>query len=205
MPNCDFYGVPQDHEQLLDWLLRQDACRIYELSSDFEMPLREFRTVEDVMSQFSRTYSNGKRWDTVHLQLYVVGTGPPFVPRRVTLNPQACNGATFRYAADGWGLVQLYLAAVGSGGLRNSHTNHSSVKRAEACAPARPDMPPAEAWDFKRITAFSSRLNRQIRKMGIAKIGSRAVLPGALALWERGVSLLPFAQGGPVAVVRADA
>jgi hypothetical protein len=205
MPNCDFYGVSEDHEQLLDWLLRQGACRVYELSSDFETPLREFLTVEDVMSQFFRTYSNGNRGDTVHLQLYVLGAGPPFVPHRIPLDPRACDGATFRYVAEGWGLVQLYLAAVGSGGLKNSHTNHNSVKRAEVWAPVRSEMQPVESWDFKRITAFSSRLNRQIRKMGIAKIGSRAVLPGALALWEQGVSLLPFAQGGSVALVRADA
>lgn len=205
MPNCDFYAIPEDHEPLLDWLVRERICRIFELASDFEMALREFHTVDDVMSQFSRTYSNGNSWDTVHLQLYVLGAGPPFVPRRVSLDPRACDGATFRYAAEGWGLVQLYLGAIGSGGLKNSHTNHNSLKRAEAWGSVKPDMQPVESCDFKKISAFSSRLNRQIKKLGIAKIGSRPVLPGALKLWERGVSLLPFHADGSIAVVRTDA
>lgn len=204
MPNCDFYAVPGDHEALLDWLVREKTCRIFELSSDLEKPLREFLTVEDVMSQFSRTYPNGKVWHTVYLQLYVLGAGPQFVPRRVSLNPTACDGATFRYAADGWGLVQLYLGAIGDGGLKSSHTNHNGVKRAQAWCSVSPERNPVESWDFKRITAFSSRLNRQIRSLAIAKIGSRAVLPGALKLWEAGVSLLPFHPDGSNVVVRTD-
>ncbi len=205
MPNCDFYAVPPDHEQLLDWLLREGTCRIFELSSKLEEPLREFCTVADVLSEFSSTYSNGDKYNTVHLQLYVLNAGPPFIPRRVSLDPQKCDGATFRFVAEGWGLVQLYLGSLGKRGLHDSHTNHNSMKRAEAWAPVKPEMRSFESWDFKKITAFSSRLNRQIRKMGIAKIASRAVLPGALRLWEEGVPLLPFHHDGPVSLLRKEA
>jgi hypothetical protein len=52
-----------------------------------------------------------------------------------------------------------------------------------------------DEWDFSRISSFSSRLNRQIRKRGVAKIGSRFVLRGALAPRERGVSLGPYVPG----------
>ncbi len=186
-------------------MLRERGCRLFELASDFEMPLREFHTADDVMSQFSRTHSNGDTSKVVHLQLYVLGAGPQFVPRRVSLNPSACNGATFRYAAHGWGLIQLYLGTIGNGGIKNSHTNHNSLKRAKAWASATPDLHPVESWDFTKITAFSSRLNRQIRNMRVAKIGSRAILPGALRLWEQGVSLLPFRRDSSVEVVRTDA
>jgi len=203
MPNCDFYAVPNDHQQLLDWLFREGTCRLFELYSDFEKPLREFCSVEEVMSLFSRAYSNGKMWDTLHLRLYVLDAGPSIVPRRVKLDPKACNGATFRYAAEGWGLVQLYLAAEGTDGLKNSHTSHFSLKRAGTWASTIPESQPIALWDFKRITAFSSRLNRQIKKMSVATIGRRAVLSGALGLWEKGIALLPFRQDGTVAIVRA--
>ena len=108
MPNCDFYATPDDHEHLLHWLFEEGACKVFELSSDFEQPLREFSTTNEVLTQFDRTYRTGEKWHTVHLQLYVIGASPPFVPRRVQLNPENCNGATFRYSADGWGLVQKF-------------------------------------------------------------------------------------------------
>jgi hypothetical protein len=174
MPNCDFFATPEDHALVLDWLFADGACEVYELSSDFEQPLKRFRSSVDVLQQFDRRHRNGEVWHKVHLQLYVVGARPPFNARRVKLDPESCNGATFRYAADGWGLVSLYLAALRGERLENSHTNHNSAKRAEARAPHGGVKPGPDAWDFKRIGAFSARLNRQIRKLGVGKSGCSA-------------------------------
>lgn len=194
MPNCDFYATPQDQAPLLDWLFAEGICKVFELSSQFDRPLKEFHSSTEVLSQFGRVYSNGALWHTVHLQLYVIGAGPAFEPRRVELNPNLCDGATFRYSAEGWGLVQLYLTAPTASGLNSSHTNHFKVKGAEKWAPLSPEKGAAELWDFKKIAAFSSRLNRQIKKLSVAKIGSRVILPNALEIWQGGVPLLPFNQ-----------
>ncbi|NVD97584.1 hypothetical protein [Massilia sp. BJB1822] len=192
MPNCDFYATEQDHAQFLNWLFAEGTCRVFELSSQFEEQLKEFHSTEEVLAEFDRVYTNGTPWHTVHLQLYVVGAGPAFVPRRIDLDPEKCGGAKFRYAAEGWGLVQLYLSRAVHGGLRNSHTNHFTATGAGKWAPLDPEKPSADDWDFKKITAFSSRLNRQIKKLSVARIGTRAVFPGALDLWNGGLSLLPF-------------
>lgn len=195
MPNCDFYATLEDHEPLLAWLFAEGTCEVYELSSDFEQPLRRFTSPAEVLSQFDRRYANAKPWHSVYLQLYVPGAGPPFVPRRVSLDPAACDGATYRYRAEGWGLVQLYLSVSDGASLASSHTNHNSQLRAQKWAPVCDDEPGPDAWDFARITSFSSRLNRQIRKAGVAKIESRVVLPGALKLWNSRVSLAPYQPG----------
>jgi hypothetical protein len=192
MPNCDFYATPTDHRILLDWLFSEQTCQIYELASDWEQPLRRFNTTDEVLSQFERTYVTGKKWTSVHLQLYVLGAGPKFEPRKIALNPEACNGATYRYGAEGWGLVQLYLESVGDNRLGNSHTNHNSQRRAETWAATVDDLGDPARWDFARINSFSARLNRQIKKQSVAKIGSRPVLPGALVLWDAGVALGPY-------------
>jgi hypothetical protein len=192
MPNCDFYATEQDHSQLLNWLFAEDTCRVFELSSQFEAQLKEFHSTEEVLGEFDQVYTNGTPWHTVHLQLYVVGAGPSFVPRCVELDPEKCDGATYRYAAEGWGLVQLYLSRAALTGLSSSHTNHFTATGAGKWAPLDLEKPSADEWDFKKITAFSARLNRQIKKLSVARIGSRPVLPGALDLWNEGVPLLPF-------------
>ncbi|QGW84255.1 hypothetical protein [Variovorax paradoxus] len=197
MPNCDFYATKEDHEGLLTWLFAEESCDVYELASDFEQPLKCFRSAAEVLAQFERSYPNGKKWRSVHLQLYVRGAGPAFEPRRVELDPVACGGATFRYDADGWGLVQLYLGSASAGDerLEDSHTNHNSLKRAQSWSDTVEEMGDVGAWDFAKITSFSSRLNREIRKRGVAKVGSRAVLPGALKLWDIGVAMGPYKPG----------
>jgi hypothetical protein len=192
MPNCDFYATPTDHRIFLDWLFAEKTCQVYELASDWEQPLKCFQTTDEVLSQFERRYVTGKQWTSVHLQLYVLGAGPVFTPRRISLNPEACDGARFRYGAEGWGLVQLYLQSVRDGRLENSHTNHNSQRRAETWAATIDELGDPLRWDFPLIQSFSARLNRQIKKQSVAKMGSRAVLPGALALWDAGVSLGPY-------------
>ena len=141
MPNCNFYATLEDHEELLTWLLADGACEIYELASDFGQPLRRFRSAAEVRAQFERRYPGGGQWRTVYLQLYVLGAGPPFVPKRVALDPDECDGATFRDEAEGWGLVQLYLGAMAGDGTRleDSRTNHNTLKRAETWSDTLPD------------------------------------------------------------------
>jgi len=192
MPNCDFYATPVDHESLLSWLFEEGACHVYELSSEFERPLQRFTSSAEVIAQFDRQFATGEKWGCVYLLLYVLGAGPPFIPRRVSLNPEACNGATYRFAAEGWGLVQLYLESPTQHGLKNSHSNHFTQKGAAPWESLNSDQPGTDSWDFKRITSFSSRLNREIRKRSVAKLGSCPVLPDALRLWQAGAQMLPF-------------
>jgi len=198
MPNCDFYATREDHEGLLSWLFAEATCHVYELASDEGHPLRQFESPHEVLQDFDTVYPNGRRCSIVHLQLDVIGAGPRFKPRRVRLDPVHCDGASFRYEAEGWGLVQLYLVTATAGGLDASHTNHNSAARAQTWAPEYPKLGDPSKWDFKRITAFSSRLNRQIRRQAVGKIKGRVVLPGAMKLWKSGLPLSPYKPGRDV-------
>jgi len=195
VPNCDFYGTPEDHLGLLSWLFSEATCHVFELASDFGQPLKQFESADAVLRQFDRRSPTEEKASAVLLQLYVIGAGPKFSPRRVRLDPKTCDGASFRYEAEGWGLVQLYLASETARGLENSHTNHNSRKRAEAWAPSYRKLADPAAWDFSRISSFSSRLNRQIKKMAIGTLGSRPVLPGGLKVWKSGSPLWPYKLG----------
>ncbi len=204
MPNCDFYGTIDDHRELLNWLFSERTCDIYELYSDFETELKKFPSAVEVLDQFDRRYVTGERWKSVELQLYVLGAGPVFQPRRVSVNPTLCDGATYRYMAQGWGLVQLYLHRPTQEGLESSHTNHFTQKGAVAKAATEEARAEVDSWDFKRITAFSSRLNRQIRNISVGKLNSRPVLAGGLKVWESGGSLCPYKPSDPSVTLHLD-
>lgn len=192
MPNCDFYATPADHSELLSWLFSERSCEVYELASEVETPLKRFESAEEVTDEFKRSYGNGKPRTDVYLQIYVLGAGPPFVPQRTILDPAKCDGATYRFGAEGWGLVQLYLSAPSDGRLSCSHTNHNTRKRAETWERSGGSLGPVAAWDFDRITSFSSRFNRYVKRSALAAIGSRAVLPHALEASMSGLKLDPY-------------
>ena len=192
MPNCDWYGTVEDNRPILDFIFSERKCEVYENASDYEKPLKRFHSTNEVIDEFNRTYPNGNKWHSVFLQLYVIGSGPGFSARRIELRPDKCGGATHRFSADGWGLVQFYLHRESDSHLEASHSNHNSQKRAEKWAPTCKDMEDPSAWDFDKIKSFSSQLNRFIRKNHAAKLGSRAVLPEALKLWNEGFRLSPY-------------
>ena len=192
MPNCDFYANIEDHKIILNKLFEENECEIYELSSKPEKSLKQFYKTEQVLNEFNQYHSNGKKWSSVNLQLYVLGSSPEFIPRKVMLNPEKCNGFKYRYNADNFGLVQLYLEAPNENVLSNSHTNHNTKKRAEKWATTKEEIHEVALCDFEKITKFSSKLNRMIRILSIGKLTSRPVLPGALKHWNDGMNFGPY-------------
>jgi hypothetical protein len=187
MPNCDFYAAGTDHRSVLDFLLTHGECDIYELASRFEKPLQQFRSLSDFEAHFAIADWRIGSSVTMHLQLYAHRSGGHFIARRVSLNPESCNGATFRYSAEGWGLIQLYLEAPRHGRLSSSHTNHNSAKRAEVWSDTIENLGSPSDWDWNRVSSFSGRLNRFIRSLAVAKDRSRPILPHAAALQSEGV------------------
>ena len=181
MPNCDFYALAEDCRAVLDFIFEQDGWVLHELSSRPDHEVRVFRATADVCSAFSI----GKT--ATHFQLHAPEMGGRAQHRRIVFEPGAVKGATFRYATDGWGLIQLYFGALRKDGtLTNSHTNHNSEVRAQAWAPTYRNDPSPEEWDWAGVKRVSGRLVRFIRKLGVGKLGSRPILPAAHAAQKNG-------------------
>ncbi len=187
MPNCDFYAAGEDHRAVLEFLLHNRSCRILESYSRYEQKVREFESLGDFCEHFQFHDWEAGASETMLLQLYPVSAKGTLVIERIKLSPKHCDGATFRYCATGWGLVQLYLEPVREGRLRPSHTNHNSEKRAAAWQQTCPNLGSTADWDWRAITSFSRRLNHYIRKLSIGKRDSRVVLPQAHRKFGSGV------------------
>ncbi|WP_061206994.1 hypothetical protein [Leptospira santarosai] len=181
MPNCDFYAAREDNKALLELLFLNGGCRVYESYSHMDAELVEFSSMSDLERHFGIADWHKPLRESILLQILPMNAGPVTV-ERIALDPAKCNGATFRYSANGWGLVQLHLEAERGDKMRASNSNHNSEKRALAWASTYPDMPGPSAWDWVHVVSFSNRLNRVIRKLGVEKAGSRTILPKAAEL-----------------------
>jgi hypothetical protein len=187
MPNCDFYAVGDDHRAILEFLIEDGSCRIFEMYSPFGQRVKEFHNLTDFRARYDfRDWHLGCN-ESILLQLYAHDSSAKVAFERIELDPKRCQGATFRYKTVGWGLVQLYLEPVRRNKLHSSHTNHNSEKRARAWEETSPELGPVARWNWKSVTSFSRRLNSFIRKLAVFKIGSRVVLPQADALRNQGV------------------
>lgn len=182
MPNCDFYAVPEDWLQIVQFIFTNDGWLLYELSSEFDAKVRAFRSVDEVKAIVRPDH------ESYEFQLHSPQMGGRVEFRKITLRSGAVPGKTFRYSTEGWGLIQFYVHQPRDGQLRPCHTNHNSLRRAETWAPVRDVqlMGGPEGWDWRQVSSTSNRLNRYIRKLGVAKSGSRPILPGAQARLESG-------------------
>ena len=187
MPNCDFYALGEDHRLVLDFLLGQCNCNIYELSSDPGREVAQFRTLNDFQSIYAfDDWSSIPR--TMHLQIHSVDAGGSVHQKRINLVNAHSPDSAFRFKTQGWGLIQLYLEAPRKGSLSPSHTNHNSENRATTWRDTIHDMGDPGAWDWKEVAAFSRSLNNFIKKSSIAKEGSRVILPNAHEARSRDIS-----------------
>jgi hypothetical protein len=173
----DFYAVDGDWSAVVEAVFDLGLFRVFEADSEPDRELREFNTANEAVRD-----PRGR-----HLMLYVVGSGPEPLVRRIEFLPGVAGDATFRYTCEGWGLLQLhYGGPVGSHELRWSHTNHNTQKRAAAWAATTLRLGDPAAWNWPTVTSASGRLNRVIRRMAVDKIGSHPVLPHAAQLITHG-------------------
>ena len=189
MPNCDFYATGNDINQIVGFIFSELDCRVFESDSIFGKDLKEFKSLDELKRHYpiGKCKKNGY---SALLQMWPVNASETVFIKKIKLDPKSCNGFAHRYRIEGWGLIQLYLGGRSELGLVHSHTNHNSKKRAEKWATTLNELGSPKKWDWKEVTRISSKLNRQIRKLSINKIGGRPVLQEAEECLSRGIKAL---------------
>src|SRR5437867_1353225 len=126
MPNCDFYAESEDLTHVLDFVFSLADCRVFESYSPYEQELVEFRSSAEVAARYALGICTGTA-PSVLLSLWPVRASSSAVhQRRIALVPAKCQGATFRWTIEGWGLITMQLGGSSLVGLVASHTNHNS-------------------------------------------------------------------------------
>ncbi|MBK8344680.1 MAG: hypothetical protein IPL12_16140 [Bacteroidetes bacterium] len=94
------------------------------------------------------------------------------------LDPKRCNGHTYRYSTDGWGLIQLYFGGIRNGELHQSHIGHFNEKGALKWEGTNKTNGLVNLWDWTEIQVTSRKLKYYIHnKLAARKIDSIGVLP----------------------------
>ena len=178
MANLDFYAAAEDQRDLVRFLFTETDVVIYELSSQFDCEVREFRTLPELEASFSLG-----NYRAAYLQLWSPAVMARPVFRRIELT--SAPGHSFRYAVEGAGLIQLYLDGVRDGVLHHTHYGHWN----EAGARQR-SIHSADDCDWGALKKLSGRVQRHIRgKLSVAKLHARPVLHNAFTALQQGVGL----------------
>jgi hypothetical protein len=186
--NYNFFADRADKIKILDLILNDTDLRMYDLSSPYGQEISEYKTVDEVEAKFD--LDNGDNF-ALCFQLWTPRHKGKPVFRKIELDPKRCNGHTFRYSTDGWGLIQLYLGGIKNNQLNHSHLGHFGEKGALKLQLTNTFNGRVSDWDWTEIQLTSRKLKQQIRnKMVTRKIESFDVLHGAERLERQGLVLV---------------
>jgi hypothetical protein len=186
MPGIYFFAVREDLRQVLDFIFAETDFHVLEHSSEYEQPLREFASFDqlDAICKVGQDkFGNGSKW----LSLWSPSVIRNRPVRRIKLNPEFCDGFTFRYTMDGAGVAVLMMGGVHGRIVTRSHFNHFSREGAAKWGKAG-------GIDWKSFFRLSNRIRYHISKrLEVAHLPGISVLPAAYKLYLKGYKLKPAA------------
>lgn len=188
--NYDFFASRSDKLRLLEFIFDETDIRLFDFYSRYETPIVEYSSANQIDEVFD--LENGGQF-SVLFQLWSPRFGREILFERLPLDPDRCEGKTYRFASRGLGLIQLYFGGVAKEVLNYSHIGHISEKRAIASDELLTINDRSDQWNWKEIQKSSRQLKYWIhKKMSVNKIGSLGVMPGADALDRQGVKMSYF-------------
>ena len=194
MANLDFYAVRADMLNLLQFIYAETDCRVFESYSEFDQNLREFTSAEQLLSAYDIGRDPHGNGHAALLQLWSPSVSSQVKIERIALIPKKCDGHTFRFSVNGWGLMQLYLGGENERAISHSHFGHNSQKRAQAWETTLIDqLGPVSEWDWDLLVKVSRKIQNHIRRrLAASKVDSRPILREANRKLAEGYSIKKY-------------
>ena len=183
----DFFADEEDKLTLLSYIFNETDLQVFDLSSKYGEGIKEYPTVDEITSCFNL---KDETLQGAYFQLWSPRFKGKAEFRKIELDPRRCNGHTFRYATEGWGLIQLYLHGINGDRLKASHIGHFNQAGAAKWAAVNKAKGPVDLWDWNVIQKTSSHLKYLIhKKLSVKTLGSCGVMAGAERLERKGLIL----------------
>ena len=184
----NFLADKNDKIEILEFIFRETDLLVFDFSSEPEKEIVEYKNVDEIITKFNLV--DGDKF-AVTFNLWSPKHKWKINFRKVVLNPKYCDGKTFRYETNGWGLIQLYFGGINRNGLNQSHIGHFNQRGALIKETENHLNGKILDWDWSEIEKSSRKLKYQIHnKLAIDKIGSVGILKAAREIENKGIKFI---------------
>jgi hypothetical protein len=136
---------------------------VREAYSDYDCVAKEFGDAKALSDSLKDTNGRGRSFRSYTIY-YPDAKGYAF-EKRITLNPKSCEGHTFRFTQEGWGLIQFQCDFRNYPAVECRIAVNSSV-RAGNWYDTYPEYQNPNLWDWDVIKKKAGRLLRLLRRLG---------------------------------------
>ncbi len=178
----DFFANDADKITILEFIFKQTDLKVFDSYSAYGEEIVEYKNIDQISSNFDLVTGvlAFNLWDPKHKGHVLF--------RKVNLDPKRCNGYTFRFSTNGWGLIQLQFGGLTSNDLYKSHIGHFNEKGASKWEGISSFNGDVNQWDWLAIQKTSRNLKYYIsNKLATRKVGGFGILPGADSLEKQGI------------------
>lgn len=133
----------------------------YQADSAFGEELKEFNSREELNQEIDKLLNTNAPF--FQFAFYYPESIGFVEKQRVNLNPEKCNGHTFRFSIKGWGLIYLQFHRKPQGIECRAAVN--TEKRANGWKDTYPDMKEPSLWRWKTVEKNARRIIRVINKV----------------------------------------
>lgn len=124
MANLDFFATKNDQIKLLDFIFSETNFRVFQLYSDFDRELEEYKSTQEIDQKHSLGFDKFGNGQHCTFQLWSPTIMEELEVRKISLNKD--TGHMFRYELEGFALVQLFLDGVNGDIISKSHIGSNS-------------------------------------------------------------------------------
>ena len=153
-------------------IFSKPGARVAEAYSAPEQPALQFESAAQLCAHAARLDAEGA--SEVLLAVHYPDMAGHFAPRRIALDPDKCNGLTYRHVCEGWGVIRVYLRLPHGRGPA-SQVGANSRERAEKWQAHYPEFGPAGDWNWEAVGRHERRLARVLRN--VVQMEGRSALP----------------------------
>jgi hypothetical protein len=153
-------------------IFAQGPVVVRQAYSDFSCPTKEYADAKALLDELH--YEPGVRDVSRQYTLYYPEAKGHTYERRIALAPEACNGHTFRFCQEGWGLIQLQCD-FRKNPMVDCRIVVNSAIRAANWSDIYLDFQSPDAWDWQVVEKKAGRLIRLLRRMGKARQASDSI------------------------------
>ena len=152
----------QSLEKIVDAVYDGDP-NVFEAYSDYDCEIKSFPNKESLITDISTELSKDNRHKSVYYFLIYPGSGGIIKKRKIDLDPKRSDGATYRYTAEGWGLIQFQLDLTNTEKI-SCRFAVNSEKRANKWSSTYPEFESPSLWNWVTVEKHARRLIRALRK-----------------------------------------
>ncbi len=133
---------------------------VYESDSEFDSSLKKYESKESLLKVIDQSIQTNLPF--INFAIYYPNAKGYVFDEKVKLNPEVCNGATFRYSTCGWGLIQLQIDLLNKP-MVEVRVAVNTQKRAEEWSANYPKFKSPSLWDWKLVEKQARRIIKSLK------------------------------------------